>query len=259
MNQRIITLLTDFGAQDYFVGAMKGVILSVNRQAKIVDVSHEIAPQDIRSGAFMLLNYYKTFPSQTIHICVVDPGVGSKRRAILVETDNEFFIAPDNGLLSFIFENEKAFRVYEITNEKFFRLPVSRTFHGRDVFAPVAAHLSGGISVKEFGEEITDFVRFNISAPCGVSDTEIKGEIIYVDHFGNLITNLKPENLSENFRLRINEQSVQKHQTFYSQASDGEIFSIFGSAGFLEIAAFRDSAKRLLNAKIGDEILVTKR
>lgn len=254
----IITLLTDFGTKDYFVGAMKGTILSINPQAQIFDISHEIAPQDVRSAAFTLLNYYKTFPPQTIHVCVIDPGVGSERSAILAETENYFFVAPDNGLLSFILAEENVSRVVKLTNEKFFRHPVSNTFHGRDIFVPVAAHLSKGISVKEFGREIKDFVRFENVKPNLISENEIEAEIIHIDHFGNLITNLKAENLPPQFVLQVNKHRIENLRQHFSEAEPGEVFSIIGSAGFLEIVAFMDSAKRLLNVKIKDSVYVTK-
>jgi S-adenosyl-L-methionine hydrolase (adenosine-forming) len=257
LSEMIITLLTDFGTQDYFVGAMKGVIFTINPEAKIADITHEIPPQDVCAAAFTLVNYYKTFPPGTTHVCVVDPGVGSERRAILVETQNYYFVAPDNGLLSFVFDEEQDFRVFELTNQEFFRHPVSQTFHGRDVFAPVAAHLSTGISVEEFGREINDFVRFEIAKPQKNSAGEIEGEIIHIDRFGNLITNLKGEDLPEKFVIKITEKTITKHLKYYAEAETGEIFSILGSAGFLEIVAFRDSAKAFLNVKLWDKVFLT--
>jgi S-adenosyl-L-methionine hydrolase (adenosine-forming) len=267
----VITLLTDFGTKDYFVGAMKGAILSVNPQANIIDITHEIPPQDIRSAAFTLANYYKNFPRGSVHVCVVDPGVGSARRAILLETKDYFFIAPDNGLLSFVFDevervgnaslltrglSPRSFRVFELTNEKYFAAEVSRTFHGRDVFAPVAAHLSKGIEPEEFGAEIDDFIKFETPKPRNLSARETEAEIIHVDYFGNLITNLKTEDLPAKFVLEVNETRVEKHQKFYAEAAKGEIFSILGSSGFLEIVAFQDSAARLLKAATHQKILL---
>lgn len=254
----IITLLTDFGLQDYFVGAMKGAILSVNADAKIIDMTHEIEPQNVRAAAFTLANYYKTFPPKTIHVCVVDPGVGSNRRAILVETGKYYFIVPDNGLLSFVFSETKNFRVYKLTNEKFFRHPVSQTFHGRDIFAPVAAHLSTGINANEFGDEIKDFIRFEMSAPQKISEHKLEGGIIHIDRFGNLITNFRREDLPEKFVLEVNGKRIEKHHKYYAEAKTGEVFSIFGSAGFLEIVAFQDSAKDLLNVKTGEKVILTE-
>ncbi len=245
----MIALLTDFGTKDYFVGAMKGVILSINQTAQIIDITHEIEPQDIESASFTLRACYQNFPQKTIFVAVVDPGVGSNRRAILVETDNYFFIAPDNGLLSFVFEEAKSFRVFELTNKKYFAEKVSATFHGRDIFAPIAAHLSKGVLPNEFGAEIQNFIH---------NSTENNSpQIIHIDRFGNLITNLKRENLPENFALEINGERIEKLQNYYAEAEKLELFMIFGSAGFLEIVAFQDSAQKRLNAKNGQAIKVS--
>lgn len=252
----IIALLTDFGTQDYFVGAMKGVILSINKNANIVDITHEITPQDINSASFILQNCYADFPAKTIFVAVVDPGVGSKRRAIIVETEKYFFVAPDNGLLSFVFEKAENYKVFEISSEIFFRQPVSRTFHGRDIFAPCAAHLSGGVKPHEFGNEINDFVVLAKRNPRRTSKNVTEAEIIFIDRFGNLITNLKAEDLPHKFYLEINNQKIEKLRGFFAEAEPGELFMIKGSAGFLEIAAFQNSAKDLLNAEIGQNISV---
>ena len=235
---------------------MKGVILSIEKNAQIIDITHEIAPQEIRAAAFTLRACFRDFPVKTVFVAVVDPGVGSSRRAILVETENYFFIAPDNGLLSFVFNGSDDFRVFEITNENYFYNPVSRTFHGRDIFAPVAAHLSVGAKPAEFGKEITDFIKFAETKPRKTNETQIEAEIIHADHFGNLITNLKKEDLPEKFVLNIGEKRIEKLQTFYAEAGKSEIFMIFGSAGFLEIVAFQDSAREILSAKIGNKIVV---
>lgn len=263
-DRRVIALLTDFGAKDYFVGAMKGAILSINAEAKIIDITHEIEPQDIVSASFTLGACFRDFPRKTIFVAVVDPGVGSNRRAILVETKDYFFVAPDNGLLSFIFaEGESSredsparFRAYEITNDKFFARNVSATFHGRDVFVPVAAHLSNGVKPKEFGEEIKDFVRLAISQPRKISQTKIEAAIIHTDRFGNLITNLRREDLLGNFSIEINGEKIERQQSFYAEAEPGEVFMIFGSAGFLEIVAFRDSAAKILGVRNGRKLTV---
>ncbi|MBS1794410.1 MAG: SAM-dependent chlorinase/fluorinase [Acidobacteria bacterium] len=260
MNERTtpgpIALVTDFGTRDYFVGALKGVILSINRAARIVDVTHEIAPQDIRAAAFVLRACYRDFPAGTIFTAVVDPGVGSERRAILVETPDYYFIAPDNGLLSFVFDETPECRVFELTNGKFFAARVSATFHGRDVFAPVAAHLSNGVAPAEFGRAITDFVRFGETRPRPVSENEIEAEIVAADRFGNLVTNLKREDLPAKFRLRVGAATIERLQNYYAESAPGELFMIFGSAGFLEIVAFRASAKQLLQIDTGQKITV---
>lgn len=252
----IIALLTDFGTQDYYVGAMKGAILSINPEIKIIDITHETAPQDILAASFTLRACYRDFPAKTIFVSVVDPGVGSDRRAILVQTEKYYFIAPDNGLLSFVFAGNGDFRVFEITNESFFRFPVSRTFHGRDVFAPSAAHLANGAKPEEFGKEISDFVRLEINTPLKISENEIEARIINIDRFGNLVINLKKEDLLENFYLEINGHKIEKQRRFFAEAESGELFMIFGSANFLEVAAFLDSAKDLLKAKDGQKVFV---
>ncbi len=252
MKSKIIALLTDFGTQDYFVGAMKGTILTINPAANIVDISHEIAPQSIKSASFILSACYKNFPKKTIFVAVVDPGVGSERRAILVATKDYFFIAPDNGLLKFVFEDcaitDVRASAFELTNKKFFAAKVSATFHGRDVFVPVAAHLSNGVKPQEFGAEITDFIRLEENAT--------PAEIIHIDRFGNLITNLRREDLPERFALEIGGKRIERLQNFYAEAETGEVFMITGSAGFLEIVAFQASARDLLNAEIGQKITV---
>lgn len=249
---RIIALLTDFGTADYFVGAMKGAILSINPAANVVDITHDIAPQNIASAGFTLRACYKNFPAQTVFVAVVDPGVGSSRRAILVKTEDYCFVAPDNGLLSFVFDEASDARVIELTSEKFFSKNVSRTFHGRDIFAPVAAHLSNGVQAREFGAEIQDCVRLETSAPRAVSANRIEGSVIHIDRFGNLITNLTAEDLPEKFLLEVGaRRQILKRREFYAEAKAGELFVITGSAGFLEIVAFQASAKEILRAQIG--------
>ena len=251
----LISLLTDFGTKDYFVGAMKGVILSINSEAKIIDITHDIEPQNIQSAGFTLASCYQNFPSKTIFVSVVDPGVGSNRRAILVETKNYYFIAPDNCLLSLVLNNESDYRVFELTNPKFFLSNISQTFHGRDVFAPVAAWLSKGISPNEFGSKTTELAISKNAVPKRISADKIIGNILHIDNFGNLITNIRKSDLTTNFSIRINENMITKHQTFYAEAEEDEIFTIWGSAGYLEIVAYCNSAKDLLKARINDEIL----
>jgi S-adenosyl-L-methionine hydrolase (adenosine-forming) len=251
----IIALLTDFGTKDYFVGAMKGVILSINPQAKIVDIAHEIEPQNIQSAGFILASCYRNFPPKTIFVAVVDPGVGSDRRAVLVETEKYYFIAPDNGLLSLVLANETKYRSFALTNPKFFLSNISRTFHGRDVFAPVVAWLSTGISPNEFGEEIMDLIVDNSLIPNKLSANEIEGEIIHIDNFGNLITNFRREVLGDKFSIKINNTEISRHITFYAEAKKDEIFTVWGSAGYLEIVAYCNSAKNLLKTQTGTKVL----
>lgn len=254
----MIALLTDFGTQDYFVGAMKGTIFSINESAQIVDITHDIPPQDIQSASFTLRACYKDFPAKTIFTAIVDPGVGSDRRAILVETANYYLIAPDNGLLSFIFDEDKTFRVFELADEKYFKHPVSDTFHGRDIFAPAAAHLSNGVKPAEFGKELKDFVRFEENKRHRISGGKFEAEIIHIDRFGNLITNLKKEDLPDDFSIVINGKRISRLQRFFAESIENELFMILGSSGFLEIAAFQDSAANLLNIKLPQKFLLEK-
>ncbi|HMF57186.1 MAG TPA: SAM-dependent chlorinase/fluorinase [Pyrinomonadaceae bacterium] len=259
----IITLLTDFGSADYFVGAMKGVILYSNPEASIVDITHEIPAHDIQSGAFTLLAVYKNFPAGTIHVCVIDPGVGSSRRPILVEAGGYYFVGPDNGVFSFIYEREEDNKVFHLNRAEFFRQPVSNTFHGRDIFAPVAAAISKGAKPAEIGEEITNHVRLDAISPIATGEDELEATIIHVDRFGNCITSLRREHLSENFdansaRIIVNDREITSHRNFFGEDENAarELFTIWGSAGFLEIAAFRASASQMLKAERGQKVKV---
>ncbi|HHT9144808.1 MAG TPA: SAM hydrolase/SAM-dependent halogenase family protein [Candidatus Wunengus sp. YC61] len=202
---RIITLLTDFGNQDAYVGIMKGIIAGINPFANIVDICHSVPPQDIFGGAYLLYSSYKYFPKKTIHVAVVDPGVGSRRDIVCVETKDYFFLAPDNGLLSFIIQNEKPKGIFRITNNKYFLTSPSNTFHGRDVFAPVAAHLSLGVKPQQLGNKINQLEQLDIPKPVHRKTGQVEGQIIYIDQFGNLITNITKEHvahLERNHRLK---------------------------------------------------------
>ena len=255
----LIALITDFGNIDYFVGAMKGTIFSINSDAQIVDITHDVERHNISSAGFTLSACYKDFPKKTVFVAVVDPGVGSDRRAILVETDSYYFIAPDNGLLSFIFNDTDKFRVFAITKKEFFcSKKISRTFHGRDIFAPAAAYLSNGTASNSFGDEIQDFVNQRFINPIRKSNGDIEARVIHADRFGNLITNLKSEDLPEKFSIQIGDKFIDKFQKHFSEASTSEVFMIFGSIGYLEIVSFRDSAKDFLEVETGEKIIVTK-
>jgi S-adenosylmethionine hydrolase len=263
----IVTLLTDFGTADYFVGAMKGAILSVNRQAQIIDITHEIPAHDIEAGAFTLLAAYGSFPAQTIHVAVVDPGVGSARRPLLITTREHFFVGPDNGLFSYVCERAADVRVYHLTNEKFFHARVSATFHGRDIFAPVAGALSNNVPPGAFGELIDDHVRLAPLAPVREPDGAWSAKIIHIDRFGNLVTNisrreLTGEQLAEGVKLHIGGREISSFRKFYAEAEgepEGGLFAIWGSAGLLEIAANRASAAQLLDAARGQLVRLTSR
>ena len=249
--------------KDYFVGAMKGAILSVSADAEIIDVTHEIKPQDVRAAAFTLANYYQTFPPQTIHVCVVDPGVGSNRRAILVETETYYFVAPDNGVLSLMYAREERLNVRHISSDHYFLQPLSNTFHGRDVFAPVAAYLAKGVDQEKFGNEITDFVRFNAPKPKATDAKTLRGVVLKVDRFGNLITNITPQDVPAlfqsqpaSFKILVGKKEITTLRTNYAEGAPGEIFAIVGSMGYLEIAANRGAAAQLSGAGKGAEVSI---
>ena len=247
---RAITLLTDFGTADYFVGAMKGVILSINPEAVIVDITHEIPAQDVAAGAFTLLAACETYPAGTTHVAVVDPGVGSERRPIVVSAREHLFVGPDNGIFTYIYEHAPWYRVFHVTNKHYFREHVSTTFHGRDIFAPVAAVLSRRIDLSTLGPEISDPVRLSISR---------QPQIIHIDRFGNLITNITRDQFKEGTRLSVNGKVISAFRNFFGE-NVGEIdepFAIWGSAGFLEIALNGRSAAQVLDVKRGDQITLS--
>ena len=257
----VITLVTDFGANDHFVGTIKGVILNINPDVEIVDICHQIGAYDIFDGAFTLAQSYRFFPSDTIHLVVVDPGVGTARRPILARTMNYKFVAPDNGVLSLIYEREENVEVRHITSDHYFLNPVSNTFHGRDIFAPVAGWLSKWVEVDKFGDPITDYAKFASPKPKRINDNLVKGVALKVDKFGNIITNLTPEDVpqlfAENpppFKIIINQQEITRLNLAYSMGKPSEVFAIVGSTGFIEICTNRGSAAKTLNANRGAEV-----
>ncbi len=260
----IITLLTDFGTADYFVGELKGAILSVNPQAQIVDLTHEIPAHDIQAGAFTLLAAYASFPPGTIHVAVVDPGVGSARRPLLITTQEYFFVGPDNGLFSYACERERAVRAYQLTEEKFFRATVSATFHGRDIFAPVAGALSNGVLAESFGELIDDYARLPPLIPARDAGAAWSATIIHIDRFGNLVTNITRRELAgaefaQGATVEIGGREINSFRRFYAEearSETGELFAIWGSAGFLEISSNCASAAQLLRAERGQPVRV---
>lgn len=262
-NQRpLITLLTDFGTRDYFVASVKGAILGINSHVSLIDITHDIPAHDIAAGAFTLLATYKSFAPRSIHLAVVDPGVGSTRRPLLVATDEHFFVGPDNGIFSFIYESEPTHEVYELTNDLYFRHPVSATFHGRDIFAPVAAALSTGVAPLELGSPVVDAVRLSSIEVKPLDHGGFKGRVLHIDRFGNCITNFKRELLTveqeHRIRLTIKGKTIRSFRPFFGSTNKHreKLFAIWGSAGFLEIAAYEQSAARKLKAKVGDRVLL---
>jgi S-adenosylmethionine hydrolase len=257
----LITLTSDFGQADYFVPSMKGVILGINPAAEIVDISHLIPAQDVYAAAFTLMCCYRDFPKNTIHVVVVDPGVGTDRRPIMVMTDDYNFIGPDNGVFSYIYQREQVNRIVKFTTEHYFHQPVSNTFHGRDVFAPCAAYVSKLIDWRMMGEEVSDPVRFNTPTPVVVSEKQIRGSVLHVDRFGNLITNITSAELTEDLiragaRVRIGTHQPVRVLTHFAEADQNELFAYFGSAGFLEVAVPRQSAARVIEGRRGLEVEV---
>ncbi len=261
MPQRLITFTTDFGLNDHYVGTMKGVILSINPGALLVDICNSVQSFDILDGAITISQAYRHFPSETIHLVIVDPGVGTARRPIVVTTEKHVFIAPDNGVLSFVYDQEQRISVRHITAEHYFLQPVSGTFHGRDVFAAVAGWLSKGVEAAKFGDEINDYVRFAAPRPKPVNEKQVKGVIIKVDKFGNLITNITPRDLPQifgadplPFKVVVGKSEVTKMKSAYAEGAPGEVFAILNSMGFLEIASHRASAAQLVGAGKGSDV-----
>lgn len=260
----MITLLTDFGTADYFVGALKGVLLSIDANACIIDITHEIPPYDIEEGAFTLLTAYSSFPPKTIHVAIVDPGVGSERKPILISSDDYFFVGPDNGLFSYIYERESNCRVYHLSNEEYFRHPVSQTFHGRDVFAAIAGALSTGVKPESLGSEIPVFTRLAPLTTRVSIEGAIEARIIHIDHFGNCVTSLTRDVLTNEIidsrpLIQVGGHEISSFRKFFAETKDSsnELFCVWGSAGFLEIAAFHASAASILGVARGHPVVVT--
>jgi S-adenosylmethionine hydrolase len=257
MEARPITLTTDFGYKDPFVGIMKGVILGISPAARIVDLSHGIAPQDIRGAALVLQHAAPFFPPGTIHVAVVDPGVGSDRRALLIEAEGNFFVGPDNGVLSYAVRDKTVAHIVELANENYHLKEKSATFHGRDVFAPVAAHLSLGAPARNFGPTIASYIRLDWPAVMKTDDG-IAGEIIYIDNFGNLITNVSENDLQslprEKLAVSLAEVTIHGLAANYARAEKNDYAALINSWGLLEISCFNDRAHIRSGAAVGDPV-----
>jgi S-adenosylmethionine hydrolase len=252
-----IRLTTDFGSRDWFVGTIRGVILGINPRANIIDLTHEIPPGDIRAGAFALMASSPYFPKGTVHTAVVDPGVGSARKAIAVQTDSGFFVGPDNGVLSFALSRQKVLSICRLDDERYFLQPVSRTFHGRDIFAPVTAHLSRGLSIRKLGPAQEDFVRLPWHEP-RQGRNSIEGEIIYIDRFGNAITNIESASLRvrKQYTVFWGRKLLGPVKLFYQSVALGETVVVPGSTGYLEICVNGGSAEKELKLRVGSEVSV---
>lgn len=254
MPQPIVTLTTDFGEKDYFVASMKGVILSIAPNAEIVDVTHQISAFEIAEAAFVIDQASRCFPKKTIHVVVVDPGVGSARRPILVQSGGQSFIGPDNGVLGMILDRGKC-TTRELTTERYFRHPVSQTFHGRDVFAPVAAYLATGTAPSRLGKLIKDAFRPALSRVQQTSKRSWCGAVLTVDRFGNLVTSFRREDFptlgDSAFDVKIGFETVIQLATSYASMPCGELFAIWGSAGYLEIVMNQGNTAKHLGVGVG--------
>ena len=252
----VITLTTDFGLHDAYVAATKGAMLAVAPDVSLVDVSHQILPQDVASGAYILFSAYRYFPAGTVHLAVVDPGVGSARRAIAVETPDYRFVGPDNGLFSGVFQRERKWNVVEIRNAAFFRSTVSPTFHGRDIFGPVAAHLCSGVPVAKLGPPVTDPIRLDFWT-VQERDDVVVGRIVHVDRFGNAISNVGRRRVGDGeVCVRVGENLFEGICRTYTDVPEGEALVLYGSEDTLEVAINRGNAAGKLGLRRGDRVTV---
>jgi S-adenosylmethionine hydrolase len=263
LSNPIITLTTDYGTQDHLVGVMKGVILKINPDVQIVDITHHVTPFDLLDGALAIASAYPYFPPRTIHVVVVDPGVGTDRRPLIVSGQNQYFLAPDNGVLSGVYEKEPNPIVRNLTAEHYFLHPVSKTFHGRDVFAPVAAWLSKSWQPGSMGEDITDYKKFAMPKP-KEADGAWKGVVLKVDAFGNLLTNFRAEDLAAGsiekgeIDLQAGTHAVKRLVPTFAAGSNGEVVVFVGSGGYLEIGVNKGSAAKALGLGRGAAVLLKK-
>ena len=260
----IVTITTDFGSDNWFVGTMKGVIKGINPGAEIIDICDNVRRFNIREAAFTLLNAYSYFPKGTVHIVVVDPGVGSERSGIAVKSANYFFVAPDNGVLSYVIERENRVKAVSLENPRYMLDDVSRTFHGRDVFSPAAAHLSLGIVIEEFGPDVKEPVIFRKSTPGQLGPREMVGHIIYIDHFGNCISDVNHRHLKElnhdeitkRIKIKIRDKEIRRISNTYSDGKEGELICLFGSSGYLELSINKGNANQNYSLEEGGEIIL---
>ncbi|UCG78795.1 MAG: SAM-dependent chlorinase/fluorinase [Nitrospirota bacterium] len=258
---RAITLLTDFGNKDPFVSQMKGVILGINDEVQIVDITHEISRHHIREAAVTIGMSYEYFPPLTVHTCVVDPGVGSGRRPIIVAIDDHYFVGPDNGIFSYIFATHDIYQVIHVRADHYFVRKDSSTCHGRDIFSPVAAWLAKGVPLENFGDEIDDYINLNLPMPQRTSESNIEGEVIYIDNFGNAITNIALKDLGTISKHEILQRSKVlckgsqiELKSYYSDVNDKALYALFNSNDMLELFVYRGSAVEANGIKIGDAV-----
>lgn len=260
----IITLTTDFGEKDPYVAIMKGVILAVNPSVRIVDITHQVPAGSIQEGAMIMKDAYKWFPRKTVHLGVIDPGVGGKRRPILVLTENYFFVGPDNGLLWPAIKMENGIKIIHLKEEKYWLPQISSTFHGRDIFAPVAAHLTLGVNPLSLGDKISNMTALDYPVP-SKTDNELVGQIMRIDRFGNLITNITERDLrsflgSTDFKIQVGDLSLKKIDTAYTDVPEGQPLALIGSSNLLELSVNRGNISRYLKRKpeIGTKVIIKK-
>jgi S-adenosyl-L-methionine hydrolase (adenosine-forming) len=257
----IITLTTDFGLNDHFIGTMKGVILSIEPEAEIVDICHSVQAFDVLDGALTISQAYSYFPSSTVHMVIVDPGVGTARRPLIVTSERHHFVAPDNGVLSLIYQKEQRLSARHVTADHYYLQPISQTFHARDIFSPVAAYLAKGVDPGKFGDEVSDFVKFAAPKPKAANENTLRGVVLKVDRFGNLITNITPQDapmlFAEQppaFKIVVGKREITEIKSAYALGAPGEVFGILGSMGYLEIAANRGAAAQILGVNRGTDV-----
>ncbi len=258
----IVTLITDFGPKGEYSGALKGVILKINPRCQVIDITHQIAPHDIQEASFVLRNIFSYYPTGTVHVVVVDPGVGTKRRPIILKKAGSFFVGPDNGIFSSILSGKGRVEGYEITRQDFFLTPVSTTFHGRDIFAPVAGYLSRGKDPSLFGPRVEDFIRTSWPQPL-VKKQKLLGQVLWLDSFGNLITNISREDYERiieggNLQIKGKGWKIQRLHRTYGEGQPGEPLALFGSTGFLELTVNQGCARKILSLNPGDPVIITR-
>ncbi|MDE0435862.1 MAG: SAM-dependent chlorinase/fluorinase [Bryobacterales bacterium] len=256
MGSEIVTLTTDFGHEDHYVGVMKGVIAGIHPPARIIDLTHDVGPYGLLKAAFVIAQAHPFFPAETVHVVVVDPGVGTSRRPILVEAAGQHFVAPDNGVLSQVYEQTEHL-VREIDAERWALKPTSNTFHGRDLFAPVAAWLAKGTPPAAFGSLVDEYVQLDPTTPALAQPGRWHGKVLNIDRFGNIVTSFPAELLEESpsdFRLAAGGIEVSKTAKAYAQAPPGAAFVITGSSGYLEVSINRESAAERGGVAIGDDV-----
>jgi S-adenosylmethionine hydrolase len=256
----VVTITTDFGIEDSYVGTMKGVALRIYPEVRLVDITHQVKPQDVLEASLILENAYPFFPVGSVHLAVVDPGVGTDRRPLLVATDECYFVGPDNGIFTRILESKPVEAIIHLVNPCFRLASISGTFHGRDVFAPAAAYLARGVAPAEFGPPVDDAVRVDASVPRIYPD-QICGEVIYVDSFGNIVTNISRKQFTEvvgesRMRITINGKKIEQIVRSYMDGERGKALALFGSSDLLEIAVAGGRADRRIGAGKGDTVLV---